>query len=94
MKLKELIQLAKEANPDQLKNIPDARATAILRVVFDQLKQEIQTATDKPVSLAGFGQFKIKRVEKEQDGQKVVRQRIFFLPSKPKNAPVTGADIK
>lgn len=94
MKLKELIQLAKEANPEQLKNIPDAKAIAVLRVVFEQLKQQIQTATDKPVSLTGFGHFKILRVEKEQDGQKIVRERIIFHPTKPKNAPDSGADIK
>ena len=90
MNLKELLQLAKEANPEKFNDIPDQKAINLLRVVFGQLKQQIQTATDEPVILYGFGRFKVHRIEKDQDGQKIVRQRINFNPAIPKNPPHPG----
>jgi len=83
MNIIELVQKAKKTNP-KLKAIPYPKAAALVRSVLNQLKQEIDATEEGVVKVPLLGRFKINLVEKERDGEKIIKKQISFRPVAPK----------
>lgn len=83
MNVNELVANAKAADPG-LSSIPDARATALVREVLRQIGKQLEDTADGKVGVVGFGSFRVKPVEREKDGQKVVGKRVTFRASEAK----------
>jgi hypothetical protein len=89
MSLKDLVAGAKKSAP-ALENMPDARAVALLREVFRGIGAQIEGTSDGVVKVPGLGNFRVKMVEKEKDGQKTQVKRVIFKEAAVKAGAAAG----
>ena len=80
----ELVELIKEKRPNLLGKMPEKKAVALIREALADLGGHIAEAEEGVVRVPGLGNFRIRMVEKEQDGENVRVKRIIFLAAKPK----------
>ena len=78
MKVDELIKEIRQTQPSALGQIPDDRAAALIEQVFRHINQKLAETQEGTVACADLGQFKIRQIEKEKDGRKVMKKRIIF----------------
>lgn len=78
MKLAEIIEAARAANPSAFGSTDDKRAVRILRASLRQVRKQLNTTKDDEVVINGFGRFAIKNVERDKDGMKVKKRRVIF----------------
>jgi hypothetical protein len=78
--LAELAAKVVEAHP----RVPPAMATQVLRTALKALREEIESAEPGAVQVPLLGQFRVKLVEVEKDGQKQQVRRTVFIAAKPK----------
>ncbi|HSI58885.1 MAG TPA: hypothetical protein VLA16_15105 [Ideonella sp.] len=81
MKIKELAEKAKAAYPGSLGSLPDAKINLLARTIFGLIKDELESTAEGSVKIAFLGQFKVRNVEIEKEGEKVQHRRIQFLPA-------------
>jgi nucleoid DNA-binding protein len=81
MKVTEIIQKMQQNNPELLKDIPEERAKALVQKIFGHMKAAVARAEEGSVQFPGFGVFRIRKVEKEIDGKKVVKKQVRFRPA-------------
>jgi nucleoid DNA-binding protein len=83
MKPNEIVQALKTSNPKLLGNIDDKKVARIITAALAQIKLEITTSPDgKAVAVPGLGVFKVKKVEREKDGEKRTVERVMFRIAK------------
>lgn len=82
MKLFDLVNQARRKNADLFEGIPNPRAAAIVRSVFDELLSELDAAPEGEVKLPVLGVFVIKHIEYTKDGNLRLWRRIIFQPRK------------
>ena len=78
MKVTELIEQIQQANPKLLAGIPANRAAALIRNAFKHMNEALAETEEGVVIFAGLGQFRVRKVEKEVEGEKVIRTQIAF----------------
>lgn len=78
MKLTEIIEAARAANPAAFGKTNDKRAIKILRASLRQLRKQLKSTPEGEVVVNGLGRFAIKNVEREKDGVKVKRRRVIL----------------
>ena len=84
MKPIEIVELIKISKPKLLGKMPDARAAKIIRAALVQLGKHIDAENEGVVKVPGFGNFKIRQVEREKGGQKKTVKAIAFRAAKKK----------
>jgi hypothetical protein len=77
--VQELVRQAKAAVPD-LNKMKDDRAIALTREAFKAISLRIASTDTGVVSVGGLGSFRIRNVEKENDGKETVVKRVVFNP--------------
>lgn len=80
MNLAELAAKVIEAHP----RVPLPMATQVLRTALKALRDEIENAEPGAVQVPLLGQFRVKIVEVEKEGQKQQVRRTVFIAAKPK----------
>jgi len=80
----ELVELIKEKRPNLLGKMPEQKAVALIRAALADLGRHIAEAEEGVVKVQGMGNFRIRMVEREQDGKNVTVKHIAFLAAKPK----------
>jgi hypothetical protein len=73
----ELVGQAVKTVPE-LTKIPVETAHVLVRTVFKQIGQKIDSVGDGVVRVPGLGQFRIKQVEEDKDGSKQIIKRVAF----------------
>lgn len=92
MKIKELAEKAKAAHPGSLGSVPDGKINLLARTLFALIKEELESTTEGSVRIAFLGQFKVRNVETEKEGEKVQHRRIQFIPAAVRPEVAEGAD--
>lgn len=77
MKIDELVKRARMSAPE-LKKMQDERAVALVEAVFKIISGQIAETEEGAVNIAGLGRFRVRQVEREEDGKKVTRKNIVF----------------
>jgi nucleoid DNA-binding protein len=78
MNTKELVEAAKIAAPDELKGLQNKSAGVLIAEVFKQISNELEKTNEGVVRVHGLGQFRVKQVSREKEGQKVEKKMISF----------------
>ena len=86
MNLAELAGKVVETHP----GIPSAMASQVIRTALKAIREEVEGTADGAVTVPLLGQFRIKNVETEKDGQKSQTRRTLFVAPKPR--PAADAD--
>lgn len=74
----ELVEQIRRANPKLLEGIPTNHAAALVRNLFRHMNESLAKIDEGVVSFAGLGQFRVRKVEKEVGGEKIVRTQTVF----------------
>ena len=77
----DLVEILREETPELLGNIPDNRAARIVREALAILALKIDATDEGVVKVPGFGNFRIRHIEQEQDGRTVSLKRVTFRPA-------------
>ncbi len=80
MNLAELAGKVVEAHP----RVPAAMAAQVIRTALKTIREEIEGAEPGTVAVPMLGQFRVKNVETEKEGQKQQTRRTLFVAAKPK----------
>ncbi len=80
MKAIEIVQHLKEENSKILETIPDKKAAILIRNAWVQIGKRIAETEEGVIKVQGFGNFRVRQIEREKDGQKVTVKRIIFRP--------------
>jgi nucleoid DNA-binding protein len=83
MKLTEIVELIKSDNPQLLGKMPDKKAAQIVRAVLGQVGKSVAGTAEGVVKVPGLGNFRVKNVEREKDGQKLTVRKVAFIVPKP-----------
>ena len=84
MRAIEVVKHLKKEKPEMLENIPEKKAAALIRNAWIQLGKHIDETGEGVINVPGFGNFRVRQVEREKDGQTVTVKRIIFRPAVPK----------
>ena len=82
MNLAELAGKVIETHP----GIPPAMASQVIRTALKAIREEVEGTADGAVTVPLLGQFRIKNVETEKDGEKSQTRRTLFVAPKPRPA--------
>ena len=80
MRLIELAQKVQENNTEILGKMNEKKIVLIIREALKQSKQEIENTGNDTIHIPMLGKFKIKMIEREEEGRKVTLKRIRFKP--------------
>ncbi|PSJ48038.1 hypothetical protein C7H85_04365 [Zobellella endophytica] len=80
MKPIEIAEKIMQESPDVLGTVPANRAARIIRAAFEQLVIELQNTDEGKVTVPKLGNFIVRRVDTEKNGEKVQVKRIIFRP--------------
>jgi nucleoid DNA-binding protein len=86
-----LLEQMQQGNPDLLKGLPKPKAAELLRSAFKQVKDILAQTQEGKVAFGGLGQFRVRQVEKEVAGKKVIRTQIVFKSVEPGKGKKKGA---
>lgn len=67
-----------------LGKIPPAKAASIIRKAFVALNEQISATESGVIRVVGLGNFRIRSVEKEKEGQKTTVKKVAFVARTPK----------
>lgn len=84
MKPVEIVERIKKENPLALGNIPDQRAARIIFAALAQLGKHIDAMSDGVLKVPGLGNFRVRKIEREKEGKKVMVKRTIFVAKGPK----------
>ncbi|BBL75933.1 hypothetical protein [Methylomagnum ishizawai] len=82
MKIDELVEAIKVANPGAVSGITDKKLVKVVREALFEIAKKIDDAEEGVVTIGGFGRFHIKQFQREVDGQTTVGKRVSFKPRK------------
>lgn len=85
MNVNELVGKVREAAPDSLEDVPDAKAVGLLRAAFEQIAVELESIDEGRVVIGSLGQFYVKQVERNREGAAKLIKRIVFRPAQPRD---------
>jgi nucleoid DNA-binding protein len=71
--------LIKKQNAELFAELSDRKVMKVMRVVFAQVGRQLDALKEgESVRVPGFGSFRMRRTEREKDGQKVTVARVAF----------------
>jgi hypothetical protein len=76
-----LVQLARDSVPE-LKNVRSERAAVLMRHVFKEIASRIESMDEGSVTIAGLGNFRVRKVEQDTDSKGIVVKRIVYNPKR------------
>jgi hypothetical protein len=79
MKPIELVAQIRQDNPSVLAGMSDATAVVFVRAVYEQIGKTLAAAQPGVLRMIGLGQFVVRDVEREVDGQKISRRQIVVV---------------
>ncbi len=82
--LRELAKQIQKDNLETLGKINEKKIVKIIKEAFSQVKNEIENTENESVKIQMLGNFKIRTVEREKEGEMTTIRRIVFRPSKAK----------
>jgi hypothetical protein len=82
MKPAEIVKLIKAETPELLGKLTEKKAAQIVRAALLLLGKQIAATDEGVVKVPGLGNFRIKNVERERKGQKVMVRRVGFIKAK------------
>jgi hypothetical protein len=86
MKPIEIVERIKAEKPELLGKVPDKKAAQIIRAALLVLGKQVASMEDGVAKVPGLGNFRVKMVEREKDGQKVKVRKVGFANAKPVDA--------
>lgn len=81
MTVTELLKQMREAHAELFEGLSEAQAEALVTGLFEQINSTLAGVDEGIVKFIGFGQFRVRKVEKEVDGQRVARTQTVFRPA-------------
>ena len=78
MKIDELVKSVSESHPKLLEGIPAKKAAALVRGAFAGVASALENMDEGVFTVAGFGRFRVRQVEREVAGEKAVTKRVTF----------------
>ncbi len=84
---KTILELAKQVqqeNLDTMGKMSERKIAKIIREAFKQVKNDIDNTEDDRVQIPKFGNFRVRMIEREKDGEITTVRRIVFRPAKVK----------
>ena len=87
----EIVEKLKATNPGVLGKMNEKVAAQLVRLALSEVRSQLVAADEGIVTVNGLGNFRVKLVEKEVDGAKVVAKRILFAAAKPVDQATTEA---
>jgi nucleoid DNA-binding protein len=78
MKIDELINVVSASHPKVLEGIPEKKAAALVRGAFAGVASALENMEEGVLTVAGFGRFRVRKVEREVAGEKAVRKQVTF----------------
>jgi len=85
MKPTELLEAIGTANPKVLDGIRKERALALIRATLAYLARTLDASKEGAVVVAGLGRFRVRIVEREVEGKKVMQKKVMYMPVQPKD---------
>lgn len=82
MKPMEIVESIRNNTPKVLGQAPDKRAALIIRAAFNVVAAEVAGIKEGTVSVPGLGEFVVKQVKREKDGEKVTVRQVVFRKGK------------
>ena len=82
---KTILELAKQVqqeNLDTMGKMSERKIAKIIREAFKQVKNDIDNTEDDSVQISKFGNFRVRMIEREKDGEIITVKRIVFRPAK------------
>jgi len=83
LKVTELIAQMQRMNPKLLRGIPEKRAARLIRSVFEHINDTLARTKEGVVPYGGLGRFRVRKVEREVKGERVIRTQIIFRRAEP-----------
>jgi len=74
----DIVQAAKQNNPEAFDKIEDKKAINIARSVFQELSNQINQTEEGSIVLPNIGRFIIKQWVIEKDGRQSIQRKVFF----------------
>ncbi len=78
MKAIEIVESIKQSNPKLLGKMPEQRAASLVQAVLAELGKQLDAVDTGVLKVQGLGNFRIRQVEREKEGQKVTLKRVTF----------------
>lgn len=78
--IKKLVRKAQKSYPKLQDQLSEKETVSLVRGVFNQIIQELDTVETGAVSVPGLGKFTIREIEKTIEGQVKPEKRIVFTP--------------
>lgn len=82
----EMAALIKKEHPELFEKMSEQRVARIVRVVFSHVGKQLDALTEGALHVPAFGNFRLRLVESEKDGQKVTIKRLGFRRAKERPA--------
>lgn len=80
----ELAKQVQEENLDTLGKMSERKIAKIIREAFILVKNDIDNTEDDSVQIPKFGNFRVRMIEREKDGEIIIVKRIILKPAKIK----------
>lgn len=81
MKVVELVEAARKANPKAFGKVEDAQAKRIAVAVLEEIGRTIESTQEGPVIVARLGRFAVKNVP-QKDNPGATKRRVIFVRGK------------
>ncbi|MBU0689903.1 MAG: hypothetical protein KJ850_03020 [Gammaproteobacteria bacterium] len=82
MKPDEIVEQIKKNKPALFEKVPEKQAVVLIRLALAQIGKQIEATNEGVVKVPGFGNFRVRVVETEKDGEKVAVKRVLFNTAK------------
>ena len=80
----ELAKQIQQENPETLGKMNEKKIAKIIREAFIQVKNEIENTEDDSVHFPMLGNFRVRMIEREKEGEMTTIRRVVFRPAKAK----------
>ena len=94
MKPIEIVDFLRLEQPQLLGKMPDKKAAGLIRAALALVSRRIDALEEGFLQVAGLGVFRVRRVAREKDGQKVMVRQVILRKGMPTaKAPAAGKDV-
>lgn len=91
MKINELIEQVSKSQPKLLANMPKKKVEKLVHTILENMRRKINSTEDGVVMFGGLGRFRVRKIEREVDGEIVIRKHVVFIGAKAKKQDAKGA---
>ena len=86
MKPIEIVDFLRLEQPQLLGKMPDKKAAGLIRAALALVSRRIDALEEGFLQVAGLGVFRVRRVAREKDGQKVMVRQVILRKGMPRQA--------